>query len=135
MCFFIYRFIHGNDIFGLSTSDEAVAVGSDHAVDLVGVFDSFGQFGQAGSDFYADSIAIRKPESPLSLTGPLAFEGGGFEIVPYSDGVLFSGSGFGSYAVIPEPAAVVAMAAFLTMGGGVLRFRRICRWRRRRRAE
>lgn len=104
---------NGDDILGISSSNESVADASDNASDLVDMIDSFGLFGQADTDFYADGVSTRQAGN-LSGTGNGLLDASNFSFSSASsasDAETQALASFGTY-VIPEP----SIAAFSLIG-------------------
>lgn len=115
---------NGDDILGISTSAEVLADASDDAADLVNMVDSFGLFGQADTDFYADGVATRQSTS-VSGTGNGLFDASNFDFVSVSSASGAEAAAiasFGQFTAVPET-STIALAAIGAIGG-VIQLRR-----------
>jgi len=103
--------INGDDILGIGFGPDPVN----------NVRDMFGQFGQGDTNFYQDSFAIRNAAS-FAPNAAGEFDAANFTITGYTDSGFTGASGFGTFAPVPEPSALLLVGSVL--GAGFLRRRR-----------
>lgn len=112
---------NGDDILGISSTNEATADASDDAGDLADMIDSFGLFGQADTDFYADGISVRQ-EASVTGTGDGLLDASNFDFTAsasISEIETQLSDAFGIF-VVPEPAslALVGLGGLVMLGRG-----------------